>query len=152
MTLINHKRGEKMNITKVITTGVAATAVMSIMAVMVAPMMGMPKMDFGTILGTNNPMMAMPYMVGWMMHFVVGIVLTAIYASIFADKISGSYTVRGIIFAMIPFVIAQSMMMPMMGNGFWSSASEVQMMAIMGSLIGHVVFGAVLGAVYAKGE
>jgi hypothetical protein len=141
-----------MNTTKVITAGIAATAVMSIVAVMVAPMMGMPKMDFGTMLGTNNPMMAMPYMAGWMMHFVVGIVLTAIYASIFINKLSGSYAVRGIIFAMIPFVIAQSMMMPMMGNGFWSSASEVQMMAIMGSLIGHIVFGAVLGTVYGKGE
>jgi hypothetical protein len=125
---------------------------MSIVAVMVAPMMGMPKMDFGTMLGTNNPMMAMPYMAGWIIHFVVGIVLTVIYASIFLNKLSGSYTVRGIIFAMIPFIIAQSMMMPMMGNGFWSSASEVQMMAIMGSLIGHIVFGAVLGTVYGKGE
>jgi hypothetical protein len=141
-----------MNTTKVITAGIAATAVMSIVAVMVAPMMGMPKMDFGTMLGTNNPMMAMPYMAGWMIHFVVGIVLTVIYASIFLNKLSGSYTVRGIIFAMIPFIIAQSMMMPMMGNGFWSSASEVQMMAIMGSLIGHIVFGAVLGTVYGKGE
>ena len=141
-----------MNTTKVITAGIAATAVMSIVAVMVAPMMGMPKMDFGTMLGTNNPMMAMPYMAGWIIHFVVGIVLTAIYASIFINKLSGSYAVRGIIFAMIPFVIAQSMMMPMMGNGFWSSASEVQMMAIMGSLIGHIVFGAVLGTVYGKGE
>jgi len=141
-----------MNTTKVITAGIAATAVMSIVAVMVAPMMGMPKMDFGTMLGTNNPMMAMPYMAGWIIHFVVGIVLTVIYASIFLNKLSGSYTVRGIIFAMIPFVIAQSMMMPMMGNGFWSSASEVQMMAIMGSLIGHIVFGAVLGTVYGKGE
>jgi hypothetical protein len=141
-----------MNTTKVITAGIAATAVMSIVAVMVAPMMGMPKMDFGTMLGTNNPMMAMPYMAGWIIHFVVGIVLTVIYASIFLNKLSGSYTVRGIIFAMIPFIIAQSMMMPMMGNGFWSSASEVQMMAIMGSLIGHIVFGAVLGTVYGKGE
>lgn len=141
-----------MNTTKVITAGIAATAVMSIVTVMVAPMMGMPKMDFGTMLGTNNPMMAMPYMAGWIIHFVVGIVLTVIYASIFLNKLSGSYTVRGIIFAMIPFIIAQSMMMPMMGNGFWSSASEVQMMAIMGSLIGHIVFGAVLGTVYGKGE
>ena len=141
-----------MNTTKVITAGIAATAVMSIVAVMVAPMMGMPKMDFGTMLGTNNPMMAMPYMAGWIIHFVVGIVLTVIYASIFLNKLSGSYTVRGIIFAMIPFIIAQSMMMAMMGNGFWSSASAVQMMAIMGSLIGHIVFGAVLGTVYGKGE
>lgn len=137
-----------MNITKVITAGVAATAVMSVVAIM-APMMGMPKMDFGEMLGTNNPMMAMPYAAGWMMHFIVGIVLTAIYASIFVHKLSGSYAVRGIIFAMIPFAIAQSIMMPMMGNGFWSGGD---MMAIMGSLIGHIVFGAVLGSVYGKGE
>ena len=136
-----------MNTIKVITAGLVATAVMSIVAVMVAPMMGMPKMDFGTMLGTNNPMMAMPYIAGWMMHFVVGIVLTAIYASIFINKLNGSYAVRGIIFAMIPFVIAQSMMMPMMGNGFWSGGD---MMAIMGSLIGHIVFGSVLGAVDRK--
>ena len=138
-----------MNTNKIIRAGVSATAIMSIVAVIVAPMMGMPKMDFGTMLGTNNPMMAMPYAAGWMMHFVVGIVLTALYASVFLNRLSGSYAVRGIVFAMIPFIIAQSMMMPMMGNGFWSGGD---MMTIMGSLIGHIVFGAVLGAVYGKGE
>ena len=137
-----------MNTVKIVTAGVSATAVMSVVAMM-APMMGMPKMDFGEMLGTNNPMMAMPYAAGWMMHFIVGIVLTAIYATTFVNKLNGSYVVRGIIFAMIPFVIAQSVMMPMMGNGFWSGGD---MMTIMGSFIGHVVFGAVLGGVYAKGE
>jgi len=39
--------------------------------------------------------------------------------------------------------------MPMMGNGFWSGGD---IMAIMGSFIGHVCFGAVLGSVYAEGE
>jgi len=137
-----------MNPTKVITTGVVATAVMSVVAIM-APMMGMPKMDFGVMLGVNNPMMPMPYAAGWMIHFVIGIVLTAIYASVFLNRLIGSYVVRGIVFAMLPFVIAQSMMMPMMGNGFWSGGD---VMAIMGSLIGHVCFGAVLGSVYGKGE
>ena len=137
-----------MNTTKIITAGIVATAVMSVVAIM-APMMGMPKMDFGEMLGTNNPMMAMPYAAGWMMHFIVGIVLTAVYASAFLNRLNGSYAVRGIIFAMVPFIIAQSVMMPMMGNGFWSGGD---MMAIMGSFIGHVVFGAVLGSVYGKGE
>jgi len=137
-----------MKPTKVITTGVIATAIMSVVAIL-APMMGMPKMDFGEMLGVNNPMMGMPYAAGWMIHFVIGIALTAIYASVFLNRLSGAYVVRGIIFAMLPFVIAQSMMMPMMGNGFWSGGD---IMAIMGSLIGHVCFGAVLGGVYAKGE
>ncbi|MBT3728324.1 MAG: hypothetical protein HOL62_03315 [Candidatus Marinimicrobia bacterium] len=137
-----------MKLTKVITTGVIATAIMSVVAIM-APMMGMPKMDFGEMLGANNPMIVMPYAAGWMMHFVIGIVLTAIYASVFLNRLSGAYVIRGIIFAMLPFVMAQSMMMPMMGNGFWSGGD---IMAIMGSFIGHVCFGAVLGSVYAEGE
>ena len=144
---LSSKKGTEMNPTKVITTGVIATAVMSVVAIM-APMMGMPKMDFGEMLGVNNPMLAMPYAAGWMIHFVIGIMLTAIYASVFLNRLIGSYVVRGIIFAMIPFVIAQSMMMPVMGNGFWSGGD---LMSIMGSLIGHVCFGAVLGSVYTKG-
>jgi len=137
-----------MNKTKVISAGLSATAVMSIVALM-APLMGMPKMDFGEMLGVNNPMMAMSYEMGWMMHFIVGIVLTAIYASFFVNKLKGSYALRGVIFAMIPFVIAQAVMMPMMGAGFFSGGD---VMMIMGSLIGHVVFGVVLGAVYKNGD
>ncbi|MBT3347542.1 MAG: hypothetical protein HOM84_04970 [Thiotrichales bacterium] len=140
-----------MNLNRAIIAGLSATALMSVVAMM-APMMGMPKMDFGDMLGTNNPMMAMPYMAGWMMHFVVGVVLAIVYALMVSNikcLIKGlperSSPARGVIFAMIPFVIAQSMMMPMMGNGFWSNGD---MMMIMGSLIGHIVFGATLGSVY----
>ena len=106
-----------MNTSKVIKAGLVATAIMSIVALM-APAMGMPKMDFGEMLGANNPMMAMPYAMGWVMHFVVGVILALVYASFFVQRLKGSFAVRGIIFAMIPFVIAQSVMMPMMGMGF----------------------------------
>ena len=136
-----------MNTSKVIKAGLVATAIMSIVALM-APAMGMPKMDFGEMLGANNPMMAMPYAMGWVMHFVVGVILAIVYASFFVQRLKGSFAVRGIIFAMIPFVIAQSVMMPMMGMGFFSGGN---MMMIMGSLIGHIVFGAILGVIYKDG-
>jgi|TARA_B110000967_G_C18678112_1_gene456606 hypothetical protein len=136
-----------MNTSKVIKAGLVATAIMSIVALM-APAMGMPKMDFGEMLGANNPMMAMPYAMGWVMHFVVGVILALVYASFFVQRLKGSFAVRGIIFAMIPFVIAQSVMMPMMGMGFFSGGN---MMMIMGSLIGHIVFGAILGVIYKDG-
>ena len=136
-----------MNTSKVIKAGLVATAIMSIVALM-APAMGMPKMDFGEMLGANNPMMAMPYAMGWVMHFVVGVILAIVYASFFVQRLKGSFAVRGIIFAMIPFVIAQSVMMPMMGMGFFSGGN---MMMIMGSLIGHIVFGAMLGVIYKDG-
>jgi hypothetical protein len=136
-----------MNTSKVVKAGLVATAIMSIVALM-APAMGMPKMDFGEMLGANNPMMAMPYAMGWVMHFVVGVILALVYASFFVQRLKGSFAVRGIIFAMIPFVIAQSVMMPMMGMGFFSGGN---MMMIMGSLIGHIVFGAILGVIYKDG-
>tara|TARA_B110000285_G_C14933937_1_gene518632 strand:+ start:363 stop:803 length:441 start_codon:yes stop_codon:yes gene_type:complete len=136
-----------VNTSKVIKAGLVATAIMSIVALM-APAMGMPKMDFGEMLGANNPMMAMPYAMGWVMHFVVGVILALVYASFFVQRLKGSFAVRGIIFAMIPFVIAQSVMMPMMGMGFFSGGN---MMMIMGSLIGHIVFGAILGVIYKDG-
>jgi len=42
-----------MNLNRAIIAGLSATALMSVVAMM-APMMGMPKMDFGDMLGTNE--------------------------------------------------------------------------------------------------
>jgi uncharacterized membrane protein YagU involved in acid resistance len=131
---------------KIFISGILATAVMSVIALM-APFMGMPPMDFGDMLGTHNPLMPMPYAVGWLMHFVVGVMFSVIYNLIAKDRLSGSPAVKGILFAMAPFVMAQTVVMPMMGNGFWSNG---HMGALLGSLLGHVVFGAVLGAASAR--
>jgi len=136
-----------MNTSKTIVAGVAATAVMSVVAMFVAPMMGMPKMDFGHMLGTGNPMMAMPYAAGWMIHFVVGIVMALVFAAVVRGKLPGNSVVQGMLYAFVIFLMAQLLVMPMMGNGVFSGGN---MQLIMGSLIGHLVFGAVLGAVVGK--
>ncbi|MBE0494207.1 MAG: hypothetical protein IBX48_07675 [Thiomicrospira sp.] len=133
----------KVLILKPILAGIIATAVMSVFAMTVPSMMNMPPMDFGVMLGEQNPLMPMPYMMGWVMHFIVGSVLALIYAYIFLKRLPGPRWFRGILFAMLPFIIAQSVMMPMMGNGFWS-AGEMSM--LIASFMGHVVFGVVLGA------
>ncbi len=136
-----------MNTQKAIIAGVAATAVMSLVAMFVAPMMGMPKMDFGNMLGTGNPMMEMPYAAGWMVHFVLGIIMAIVYAKFLFGKLPGNGIVQGIVYGLILFVLAQVMVMPMMGSGVFSGGN---MQMIMGSLVGHIVFGATLGAVYSK--
>ncbi len=125
--------------------GLVATAVMSVVALM-APLMGMPPMDFGDMLGTQNPMVQMPYAMGWIMHFMVGVVLAMVYG-MFVSHLPGPAWLSGVLFAMLPFVIAQSALMPMMGKGFWSGGD---MGLLMGSFIGHVVFGAVLGLIVGK--
>lgn len=52
-----------MKSTRALISGFAATVAMTALMI-VAPMMGMPKMDFGAMLGTGNPMMPLPYWTG----------------------------------------------------------------------------------------
>ena len=117
----------------------------------IAPMMGMPKMNPPAML---SMVMGFPLIVGWMMHFMIGIIFALSYAFIFSNILGKiqSNVVRGLIFGMIAFVWAQIsmkimglvfMMPPMQGN--------VALM-IMGSIIGHVVFGIIVVLVLSKAE
>jgi predicted cobalt transporter CbtA len=138
---------EQINLQKVVIAGLAGTLVMSILMVM-APVMGMPKMDMGEMLGTMNPMVTLPYWMGWIMHFIIGIILTGIYAAFFLNLLPSDSWKRGLIWGLIPFFVAQLLVMPMMGAGVFSGGN---MGMIMGSLIGHLVYGGVAGFVYGDG-
>jgi hypothetical protein len=59
---------------KSILAGVIGTAIMTVF-MMIAPMMGMPKMSPPNML---SGMLSAPLIVGWIMHFVIGIVLLRI--------------------------------------------------------------------------
>ena len=123
--------------------GIIATAAMTLL-MLVAPMMGMPKMPIGEMLAG---FMGIPVALGWIAHFMIGVVLAAAYIFILKDRLSGKPAVKGILFALIPFFMAQIIVMPMMGAGLFSANTPIPMMMVMGSLIGHLVYGAVLGAV-----
>jgi hypothetical protein len=45
----------------------------------------------------------------------------------------------------ILWAIAQAVVMPMMGMGFFSAASPQPMLSVAGSFIGHLVYGIILG-------
>ncbi len=138
---------DKINFQKVLTAGLAGTLAMSIL-MLIAPMMGMPKMDMGKMLGTMNPMMTMPYWMGWVFHFIIGIILTWLYASFLISKLPSDSWSRGAIFGIILFLIKEIAISPMMGVGIFDGGN---MMIIMGALLGHIVFGAVMGVVYGDG-
>jgi len=113
-----------------------------------SPMMGMPKMD---IAGLISGMMKMPWIIGMMIHLMLGVVLFPfIYATVLVDKLSGPGFLRGTIWGMLLFIVAQTMVMPMAGMGFFSSASSQQMLMVLGSLMGHLVYGAILGAIIGR--
>lgn len=138
---------KNLNYQKVVLAGVAGTLAFTIL-LFIGPIMGMPKMDMGQMLGPMNPMVKMPYWTGWMMHFMIGMVLTGIYAAVFLNILPLVGWKRGAIWGLIPFVVAQLVVMPIMGMGVFSGGN---MMMIMGSLMTHLAYGGVAGLVYGDG-
>ena len=135
-------------ILKSITAGIIGTAVMTLF-MMIAPMMGMPKMSPPAML---SMMMGFPIVVGWMMHFMIGIIFAITYAFFFikvVNKISNNI-LKGAIFGFAVFIFAQiaiAMLGAMMGG---MPPMEGSMMLIMiGSIMGHIVFGITV-AVFVK--
>jgi len=135
---------QTLNFLHAVVAGLAGTAVMTII-MFVAPIMGMPEMNIGKMLGG---FMGIPEAIGWIAHFMIGIVLALIYVYVFSSKLLGNGIVRGVIFSLIPWFVQQIMVFPMMGAGLFASNTPAPMLTVMGSLMGHLVYGAVLGGVY----
>ena len=122
---------------KSILAGVIGTAVMT-GVMMIAPMMGMPKMSPPAMLAG---MLGMPIVVGWVMHFVIGIIFALMYTNLF-DKVKiGNIWLKGAVFGIVAFVAAQvgmgvlGMMMPM------PEMEGSMVLTAIGSLMGHIIFG-----------
>ena len=131
--------------------GFVATLVMTMM-MYVAPMMGMPKMDIAAMLGSlfNNGQMPEQmsglWWTGMIFHFVNGsIIFPLIYAYLLYPYLPGAPWVRGLVWGLILWFLAQAAVMPMMGMGFFSANAPQPVMAVIGSLIGHVIYGSILG-------
>ena len=138
---------DNVNTQKTVKAGLIGTFAMTLL-MLAGPMMGIPKMDMGNMLGIMNPIIAMPYWMGWVMHFIIGIVLTYLYAAFLINKLPSSGWKRGALWGLIPFFVSQLVVMPMMGAGVFTGGNVTM---IMGSLLGHLVYGAVVGIVYGDG-
>jgi uncharacterized membrane protein YagU involved in acid resistance len=125
---------------KAIVAGLIGTLVMTVVGLYVAPLMGLEPMNPAVMLAGQ---MGGNMMLGWIAHFMIGIILAVIYA-IVAPSIPGAPVVRGALFGIAPWLFAMVIMMPMMGMPMFMGA----MMPALGSLMGHVIFGAVVGAIY----
>ena len=133
----------KPDLKKAFGGGVVATIVMTLMAMYVAPMMtGMP-MDIAAMIAG---MAGMSWTVGMVIHLMMGIIIfPLIYVYVVYDRVPGSPLVRGLIWGVLLWIAAVLVVMPMAGAGFLM-ANIGGMMAVMASLIAHLVYGAILGA------
>ena len=132
----------KSKIAQSVIAGLVATAVMTGF-IFLAPMMGLPKMNPAEML---SGMMGVPLMVGYLMHCMIGIIFAAVYVYLFNPKVRiQSKLIKGSLFGFAVFIFAQVMifiigkLMPM--------AEDNMMLIMLGSLIGHLVYGIVVALI-----
>lgn len=124
---------------KAVIAGMIGSLVMSVVGVYAAPMMGMERMNPADMLAGQ---MGGSMVMGWLGHLMVGAILAVIYALFFVNRLPGPPAVRGAIFSLAPWLMAQLLVMPMMGMPIFSGSMSMA----MGSLVGHVIYGLAIGA------
>ena len=145
-----------MNILGAIVAGLVGTVAISAVMAM-APTIGMPKMDIvdmlSTMFGKPNRLM------GWMMHFMMGAIFALIYSFLWSVGVGSATWGNGLIFGGVHWLVAGMVMgmIPMLHVGIKSGKVKAPglwmtnhggMMAFVGGLIGHLVFGLVVALVY----
>lgn len=151
---------KRINVYRSVFAGFLATAAMTALMYM-APLMGVPKMDIATMLGTMfsaNPSTA--FAIGIVMHFMLGSVLLAIpYFYLIEVKFRGTPWLGGAIWGLLLWGVANLMVMPMMGfvhplvrAGAMPAPGllmlQLGVLAPIGSLMGHLLYGVVLASAY----
>lgn len=146
-----------MNILAAVVSGLVGTVIFSMVLIM-APKMGMPKMDIVSLLGSmfkkeGNPLF------GWLAHFMMGIVFAVVYALLWSVGIGSPTLVNGLMFGAVHWLIVGMVMgmIPMMHAGIKSGLVKVPgvymikqggAMAFMGGLVGHMIFGMIVAIIY----
>ncbi len=133
--------------TKAIIGGIVGTIAMTLMMMYMAPMMaGMP-MDIAGMLGG----MLGGWTMGMIAHVIMGaIIFPLVYVLIVYHFIAGPPLVRGLVFGTMLWLVAVVIVMPIAGAGVLMS-NVGGMMAVIAALIGHLVYGGLLGAIAGHG-
>ena len=139
-----------MNLKRAVAAGLVGTAVMTCL-MLVAPVVGLPRLAIGqllsTLLAVSIAFLPIGPAAGWALHVAFGVLLAIIYAAAFAGRLPGSPLARGALYGFLVFVLAQLTFMPLVGAGVFSRG-DVPM--ILGSLLGHLVYGGLVGIIYGE--
>ena len=135
---------------KGIVAGFVATLVLSALMLMKSAMGVMPAFnaikDWVTILaGLGLP--ATP-LIGWIAHLILGsVVWGALFAAV-EPRLPGGAVASGTVFGVLAWLGMMVVFMPWAGNGLF--ALGIGPMAAVATLVLHIIYGAVLGAAFAK--
>jgi len=125
---------------KSIIAGIVATIVVTVF-MMAAPMMGVPKMSPPAMLAN---MMGVSLTIGWVLHFMVGILFALAYSFVFQKLIPlKNLYLKGALYGVLLVIVAQVMMTMMAAP----SPEGSMMLALMGKTIGHIILGIVIAVI-----
>ncbi|MCF6268548.1 MAG: hypothetical protein L3J41_02425 [Melioribacteraceae bacterium] len=133
------------HLSKAILAGIIGTIGMTLFMMMGNLMgieMNVPKM-LASMFGGN-------LIVGWGMHFMVGIILALSYVYYFVNviKINNPFF-RGAVYGILPWIVAQVMVMPMMsimnGMSYFDGFFSGSLLMASASLMVHLFFGLIVG-------
>ena len=132
-------------IVKGMIAGFVATVVISLLMMMKSAMGLMPELD---IIAMLSDMMRGGRVMGWAAHFMIGTVIWGGLFVLLAPSLpGGSLRLKGVLFGVGAWVLMMVAFMPMAGAGVFGM--EFGMDAQVMTLVLLVIYGAVLGGVYA---
>lgn len=140
------------NLSRTILAGIVGTIGMTafmMMGNLIGIQMNVPKM-LASMFGGN-------LVIGWGMHFMVGIILALGYKYFFISIIKiNNPLIRGAVYGIVPWFAAQVMVMPMMnimnGMSYFDGFFSGSMMMASASLMAHLVFGLIIGLISKPSE
>jgi hypothetical protein len=136
---------------KAMLAGFVATFIMTLLAY-TGPIIGMPKMDFAALLASvfsnQTPQeWSGSWWNGMVIHFIDGtVIFSLIYAYLLYQILPGADWLRGAQWGIILWILSEAIVLPAMGLGFFSANTPRPFLWAFGSLLGHLVYGATLGA------
>jgi uncharacterized membrane protein YagU involved in acid resistance len=132
--------------------GLIATIVLSALMILKTAMGLMPQVNAIRMLThmgavyVHTP--AVPVM-GWIAHFVIGTILWGlIFAATYRAWPGAAGIVKGIEFSIVAWLLMMLIVMPLAGAGPFGL--RLGLPAPVATLVLHIIYGAVLGVVYAK--
>ncbi len=132
-----------MNYLKVLLAGVTATLIMTGF-MLLAPLMGLPKMNAGEILGSmyggNN-------VLGWIEHFIAGIFFAFVYARFLNGILPVENNIyRGAIYGILLCILTDAVfvIISLMGFMTWTEKESMALM-VFDETLACLIYGTVLG-------
>lgn len=125
-------------VSKSLVAGILGTIVMTVV-MMILPYLGFPESDPASMLAD---MFGVSTLVGWILHFVVGIVFALFYTLLCLMKrfVSNEH-LRGVLFGVIVFILAQVGFVILSNFVTMPEPSGDLTMMMIGSVIAHIVYG-----------